>query len=188
MPEFVSFPKIPRLYRDISIREKIDGTNAQILIVPLVDTLHDLDSPVATVGDRGIWAGSRNRWLTLEQDNYGFAAWVQAHAQALVTLGEGRHFGEWWGQGIQRGYSLGHKVFSLFHAPREAVLPACVSVAPLLYEGPFSEAAVQDALERLRRHGSFAAPGYAHPEGVVVWHTAASKSFKITLDNDAAKG
>lgn len=188
MPEFVSFPKIPRLFRDISISEKIDGTNAQIFIAPIADAADPLNSPVTLVGDLGLWAGSRNRWLTLESDNFGFAAWVVAHAQQLVTLGAGRHFGEWWGQGIQRSYGLGFKCFSLFHATRAAALPACVSVAPLLYEGPFSEAAIQNALERLRRFGSLAAPGYGHPEGVVVWHTAASKSFKITLDGDAAKG
>ena len=32
MTEFQPFPKIPRLSREIVITEKIDGTNAQILI------------------------------------------------------------------------------------------------------------------------------------------------------------
>jgi hypothetical protein len=32
MPEFAGFPKISRLSRDCIITEKIDGTNAQILI------------------------------------------------------------------------------------------------------------------------------------------------------------
>lgn len=32
MLEFVEFPKIPRLSRDIIVTEKIDGTNAQIYL------------------------------------------------------------------------------------------------------------------------------------------------------------
>jgi len=32
MPEFIPMPKIPRLMREMVITEKLDGTNASILI------------------------------------------------------------------------------------------------------------------------------------------------------------
>ena len=89
IPVFEAFPSIPRLKRNCVISEKIDGSDAQVY-----------------VGEDGlVLAGSRNRWLTVESDNFGFAAWVKAHEDELRTgLGPGRHFGEWWGAGIQRPY------------------------------------------------------------------------------------
>jgi hypothetical protein len=67
-------------------------------------------------------AGSRSQYITPERDNHGFARWVQDDADELWALGEGRHFGEWWGSGIQRGYGLqkGEKRFSLFNVARWA--------------------------------------------------------------------
>jgi hypothetical protein len=32
--------------------------------------------------------------------------------------------------------------------------------------------------------GSYAAPGFMKPEGIVVYHVAASVGFKKTIDND----
>jgi hypothetical protein len=118
--EFVPFPKMARLSREIIITEKLDGTNAQVFI-----------------GEDGlIRAGSRTRWITPEDDNYGFARWVHNHADELRGLGPGRHFGEWWGQGIQRNYSLTEKRFSLFNVSRWGEeRPACCHVVPVLYRG-----------------------------------------------------
>lgn len=128
--EFQPFPKMPRLSRDIVITEKLDGTNAQILIVPYVVSLaeqangsalgdlHNLD-PAATSQDGFIvLAGSRNRWLTPQNDNYGFARWALENRAELLKLGPGRHFGEWWGAGIQRRYNISEKRFSLFNVGR----------------------------------------------------------------------
>ena len=105
MPEFVAFPKIPRLVRDIIITEKIDGTNASVY-----------------VGEDGqVMAGSRSRWITPTDDNFGFAKWVAANADELRTgLGIGTHYGEWWGAGVQRKYGLTEKRFSLFNVSRWA--------------------------------------------------------------------
>lgn len=175
LPEFQSFARIPRLKRDCVISEKIDGTNAQVWI-------SDDLSVVA--------AGSRNRWLTPESDNYGFAAWVRAHAEELRALGPGHHYGEWWGSGIQRRYGLSEKRFSLFNTSRwtENQPPACCGVVPVLYKGPFSTEAVEGALNQLRDKGSVAAPGFMNPEGVVVFLAAAGHLFKVTLDGDGHKG
>ena len=79
--EFTEFPKMARLSREVIVTEKIDGTNAQVCIGE----------------DGSMLAGSRTRWITPQDDNHGFAAWVEAHREELLTLGPGRHFGEWWG-------------------------------------------------------------------------------------------
>lgn len=130
MNDFQAYPKIARLNRDIVVTEKIDGTNAQVLVLdtnaplPAGATLPGTwVNPIAIVesgtGARGVWAGSRNRWITPEKDNYGFARWVADNAAELVEiLGPGRHFGEWWGAGVQRRYGLVTKRFSLFNVGR----------------------------------------------------------------------
>lgn len=173
--EFQEFPKMPRLSREVIITEKIDGTNAQVFITE----------------DGQILAGSRTRWITPELDNFGFAAWVRDNAADLLALGPGRHFGEWWGSGIQSGYGLskGEKRFSLFNVSRWGESrPACCHVVPVLYRGIFDTAAVDACLEDLRVNGSRAAPGFMRPEGVVVFHVAGNCGFKKTLGNDGHKG
>lgn len=175
LSEFVPFPKIARLYRDIVITEKIDGTNAQVVIGE----------------DSSVRAASRSRFIAPQDDNFGFARWVEENREDLLQLGPGRHYGEWWGNGIQRGYGLakGEKRFSLFNVKRwadEAVRPSCVSVVPVLYTGRFSEQAIIEALMMLESRGSVAAPGFMKPEGVIVFHTASGVLFKKTLEKDEA--
>lgn len=87
LPPFEGFPAIPRLKRQCVITEKIDGTNAQICILE----------------DNRIIAGSRTRWITPEDDNFGFARWVKEHEDELRLLGPGSHFGEWWEQEFSAG-------------------------------------------------------------------------------------
>ena len=195
---FEEFPKVARLTRDCVITEKIDGTNAQVHIIEASSgDLPDHAVMVADVGNWAIYAGSRSRYLSLTDDNFGFAKWVHANATALVVLGEGRHYGEWWGSGIQRGYGLqkGEKRFSLFNVARwaddrdrekfPADRPACCSVVPVLYAGPFHTDRIDLTLDDLSRHGSKAAPGFNNPEGVVIWHEAARVLFKKTIVGDA---
>lgn len=185
-PVFESFPSIARLSRSFVVTEKIDGTNAQILVT----------------NDGGVYAGSRSRWITPEDDNFGFARWVKDHEDELrVGLGVGAHFGEWWGGGIQRRYGLTEKRFSLFNVARwgdedvrdmlkyPIARPACCHVVPLVIAGYlFSTFIVDAALDSLRQLGSFAAPGFMKPEGIVIWHEAARVMFKKTLEGDGHKG
>ncbi len=172
---FIEFPKIARLSRDMVITEKLDGTNASVWI-----------------GEDGTMRfGSRTRWITPEADNYGFARWATEHRDELLALGPGHHFGEWWGQGIQRKYGLTEKRFSLFNVGRwnDENRPACCHVVPVLYEGNFCTEAVHDAMGALALEGSRASPGFMKPEGVVVWHSAARVLFKKTFEkDDAGKG
>lgn len=190
VPTFRPFAKMPRLNRLCTITEKLDGTNACVY--------------VSDWGDFAV--GSRTRWITPTDDNYGFARWAFERKEELLKLGPGTHFGEWWGQGIQRGYGLTEKRFSLFNTQRwclhgetpkarkqvdptqpakmQDVLPECVSLVPVLYEGIFNTAYVEGQVQELRANGSRAAPGFAKPEGVVVFHHAANSCFKVTLDKD----
>ena len=170
--EFQPFQKISRLRRDIIITEKIDGTNSCVYIPDYGDTIH---------------AASRTRWITPEDDNYGFARWVEANQDELKKLGPGMHFGEWWGAGVQRRYNMTQKKFSLFNVGRwsdPATRPACVDVVPLLYKGTFSMDAVNEVLDLLKRKGSVASPGFMDPEGIVVYHPASKELFKVTCKND----
>jgi hypothetical protein len=178
MIEFQSFGKIPRLNRDCVITEKIDGTNSAIV-----------------VSDDGkeIGAQSRNRMITPESDNYGFARWVEDNAAVLIEVfGPGRHFGEWWGSGVNRSYNLpkGEKRFSPFNVHRWGTFPFekfgldNVRAVPVLYDGPFNTLAVERAVEALREVGSLASPGFMNPEGVIVFHKAGNYLFKVTLEND----
>jgi hypothetical protein len=191
MPEFQPWPKMARLSRECVITEKIDGTNAQVCITE----------------DGQIFAGSRTRWITPTNDNYGFARWVEGNKAELLKLGPGRHFGEWWGAGIQRRYGLTEKRFSLFNAlrwtpdcearnvdewgkwvhrviDRDGNRCDCVEVVPVLYRGPFDTTAINQALSSLQLVGSVAAPGFPKPEGIVVFHVAAGIGFKKTIEGD----
>lgn len=179
--KFIEFPKIARLSREVVVTEKIDGTNAQIYIAD----------------DGQFLTGSRTRWIVPGDDNAGFSKWAHEHKDELMTLGPGQHFGEWWGSGIQRGYSLakGEKRFSLFNTlrwvmpgqpkgERQEVVPPCCHVVPELWRGVFDTTTIEDLLNNLKAGGSKASPGFMAPEGIVIFHVAAQTAFKKTILKD----
>lgn len=189
---FEPFPKLARLSRECTITEKIDGTNAQIWLVD-PETTEGVqyewiyqNAPIVIAAGLHVYAGSRTRFVTPGKvtDNFGFAGWVQENVDELVKLGPGRHFGEWWGKGIQRGYGLMERRFSLFHTHGIAHKPDCVSVVPTIYQGVFDSAWVNYAMNHLKNYGSKAADGFMNPEGIVVYHTAARVAFKKTFEKD----
>jgi hypothetical protein len=182
-PAFEKFPSIPRLLKPIVISEKIDGTNAQVVVTELGEVL----------------AGSRNRFLApgRSTDNFGFAAWVRAHEAELKQLGVGRHYGEWWGEGIGRGYGMSERRFSLFNTSRWKAVNFLHQVQGFenVYVVPeITTLDKFDTTEILRRAmmlkvtGSLARRGWPEPEGIVVYHTAADALFKYTFDGDGHKG
>ena len=205
--QFEPWPKIPRLKRGMAITEKIDGTNASIAIFDnrVPDREHGsriAHLPLLTVGDYDVYAGSRNRWLTRETDNFGFANWVYDNIDSLIALGVGKHFGEWWGSGIQRGYGLpkGEKRFSLFNSSRwldyragidpaggQEIAPVACHVVPLLKLWDFDTNVIDEVMETLRVHGSYAAP-FMNPEGIVIYHAASRTIYKRTFEKDEGKG
>jgi len=190
---FEEFPKIPRLKRDCVVTEKIDGTNAQVVIARESDRGEACFNPYERIAVRdidgdlfSIRAGSRNRWITPGADNFGFAAWVNEHADDLIRLGEGRHFGEWYGAGIQRGYGLAERRFALFNTarwnPQNPNKPDCCDVVPVLYVGALGNA--DEAINLLKANGSSIVPGYMNPEGIVIYHSASRSLFKQLIEND----
>lgn len=171
---FETFPKIPRWKgAGVCITEKIDGTNAQIYVPEEGGPLQ---------------FGSRNRWVSPENDNQGFARWGVEHEEELRKLGPGRHYGEWWGKGIQRGYNQIEKRFSLFNTERwnkdNPNRPECCGVVPELYRGELKADTIEGLMEALRKTGSIAAPGYPYPEGIVIYHYAGRNLYKYTLEGD----
>lgn len=182
---FEKFQSLKRMKRDCVISEKIDGTNAQICFA----------------ADGDILVGSRKRQIWPEGtdgkekgcDNMGFAGWVYANREALFEfLGEGRHYGEWCGCGIQRRYGLDTKMFLLFNTarfgPGRQEIPAelqgvGLGAVPVLYQGVFTTDAVDRTMEELRVNGS-SLNSFDNPEGVVVYHTALRSYFKVTYEHD----
>ncbi|RTL65853.1 MAG: hypothetical protein EKK42_20115 [Pseudonocardiaceae bacterium] len=212
MVEFVAWEKTPRYFRDIVITEKIDGVTTAVVIEQHYFGTHvdGIPSDVITLvcgpnDETGtpefeytVSAQSRKRLITPESDNHGFAKWVSDNASSLVRdLGAGRHFGEWWGSGINRGYGLtnGVKVFSLFNTRKwfgvdEQFETPNLTVVPVLFQGDHDMHEVDDALDSLRDYGSaatvdFDGSEYRNPEGVCIFHTAANRVFKVTLEDDA---
>ena len=185
--EFLEFPKMARYSREVIVTEKIDGTNAAVVIDDgLIGELPP--NAIAKIGNMTIYAQSRTRFITPENDNAGFARWVVEKAEQLVDLGPGRHFGEWFGSGIQRTYGLTEKRFALFNVSRwddPTARPLCCHVVPTLWRGNFSDLDVDFLIHGLEALGSHAAPGFMRPEGIVIYHTAAGVGFKKTIEGDA---
>lgn len=181
--DFIPFPKLHRLTGPVLISEKIDGTNGQVHF-----------------NEDGTWyAGSRTRWLSQKEDNFGFYKWVACRSDELFSiLGPGTHYGEFWGCGIQRGYNLDHKVFSLFNTSlwtrldaetQQGLLEIDVSCVPVLAECPWDTELFNTLLAYLKEAGSQAAPGYMNPEGIVLYDTRSRVGYKRTFDyDDTGKG
>lgn len=178
-PKFIAFKPIKRFSRDCIITEKIDGTNAQIYITK-----------------RGrVYAGSRNKWLIpgKNTDNYGFAKWVKDNEETLKLLGPGRHYGEWFGKGINRGYGLENRKFYLFNVDFWKKLDESAKIqlslinvgcVPVILTGLMSTTNIDSALDTLRHFGSFVTHYYMNPEGIVIYHIPSGYMFKKTLEND----
>ena len=170
--EFIKFPKIKRLMDNmqITVTEKIDGTNGLIMID----------------GEGTITVGSRNRVISpgKKTDNAGFALWVQDHADELLGLGTGYHYGEWYGGSIQRGYGIEEKRFALFntHQSKNPNLPACCEIVPVLYEGEYKGLDhIMDLWATLDLCGSEVAD-YMNPEGLMVFFHFNKTYLKLPMN------
>lgn len=206
---FESWPKIPRWSNEtVTITEKIDGTNAAVIILP-----YDIDhEPLIQDGYAHVWAWqndegkfgqsftfatqSRKRFIKpgKDTDNAGFAGWAWERMESLIMLlGYGKHYGEWWGRGIQRGYDRDEKFFSLFNPWRyedmgiEGELWG-LEIVPTLYTGNAGFLTVDVILATLEKEGSKAAPGYMRPEGVIIQSALTRTAYKaFTWDDGLPK-
>ncbi len=149
--DFESFGQIKRLSKiEMVITQKIHGTNAQIFIEAHEDCFDERSYSIK--------AGSRTRWVYPGDDNYGFAAWVEANKDELIRcLGVGRHYGE----------GLAKKTLCLFNHGRYNELPPDCVMVPVLYRGPLDLGMVPIVMNRLKEEGSALSPGFMRPEGVV---------------------
>lgn len=190
MEEFVSYPKIENINKlHMTITQKIHGTNAQVLIEK-----NDDETAILTTQSHSVKAGSRTRWLTPDDDNYGFARWVWANRdQLILKLGVGRHYGEWCGKGINAGEGLSGKMLVLFDWWRYKdfeyypFLMQDVRVVPILYQGKFSHEAINATMEQLKIGGSRLTPDkwYMKPEGIVI--DINGQKFKKVFDEEEVK-
>jgi len=167
--EFKKFPKIERLDKQqMSITQKLHGTNAQIHIYEEKEYIPNAEHKITL----NIRAGSRIRWIFPEDDNFGFANWVEDNREVLIEfLGEGTHYGEWVGRGINSGEGLEDKQFFLFDwwkYQEVEEFPKGLNVVPLLYNGPLDLDKVAEVMADLKENGSRVVEGFMRPEGVVV--------------------
>lgn len=169
--EFRGWGKTPRLKGNmITITEKIDGTNACVIV---------RDGEV--VGFQ-----SRNRLIKPGDDNMGFAFWGFENCEELASLGDGYHYGEWAGPGIQKNpHMLDEKTFFLFNTfrPQES-LPPCVKQVPVLYQGPYTAAALEATMYEL--WVSAAQKKYI-PEGIIIYFHDTRSYMKDTFANRNGK-
>lgn len=202
---FQRFASLTRFSHDWTITEKIDGTNACIIIDPMASAddgpykdqvVATIDNAVADEFPLHVLAQSRNNLITPAKDNAGFARWVANNVEELVAvLGTGYHFGEWCGAGIQRRYGLDGKKFALFNTkrwgalsqhPEGGLLGGQLTVVPVLAEGYMDNPGqvALDCMNKLKAEGSAFAPGFMDPEGVVMRHGPSGTVFKKTFDYD----
>ena len=171
--EFKAWEKIPRENPfKATITEKIDGTNACIIIS---------DGEI-------IGVQSRKRLITVDDDNYGFAKWVQDNDAELKMLGDGYHYGEWAGLGIQKNpHNLPEKHFFLFDTFRwntgSPNLPVCCHVVPVLYQGLISGGTIELFLNKLKMDANTEET----PEGIIVYYHAFRKYTKHTIKSPNGK-
>lgn len=158
--EFKSYNKIRRLENaNMTITQKLNGTNA--LVVVFTNEKGELD----------LKTGSRTRWITPEDDNFGFSKFVHDNKEEFIDLlGEGWHYGEWIGPGINSGEGLDRRKFVLFEWYRfvDAEFPPNTMTVPVLYKGSFDSVKIQEVLGNLKAQGSALVPGFMRPEGIVI--------------------
>ena len=197
--EFKAFEKIPRFQNiTMQVTQKIHGTNAAIHIQCLGDNtpsnqVQALQTHSMYMLIDGTWyqlkTQSRNKFIIPGDDNYGFASFVFANAKEFIKkLGEGIHYGEWAGPGINSGEGLKEKTFVLFDFwkyPPERPLPPQTVVVPVLYEGPFDGFYIERVELDLKVGGSKLVPGFMRPEGVVV--TVLGKRLKRVFEPEETK-
>jgi hypothetical protein len=206
---FEAWPKIPRWSNEtVTITEKIDGTNAAVIILPYSPDHEPMiqegyakafgyDNPDLMAGLFTFATQSRKRFIKpgKDTDNAGFAGWAWDNAPQLIELlGLGKHYGEWWGRGIQRGYDQDTKKFSLFRPWRYEHLALTdevpgLGVVPTLYAGGAEGLLTTSIiLATLEQEGSKAAPGFMRPEGIIIQSALTQSTYKaFTWDDGRPK-
>ncbi len=211
---YSSFPSIERLENIYCIiSEKVDGTNG---LIEIHNPGSGCSSEQCTAFPCGvkdcseepvIKFGSRNRYITFNDDNAGFANFFR-HYEArfkdvaadivlkeLKVSGETltecqeqyplRIYGEWFGSGIQRGYGLKDKFFmpfSTFYAEKLIEYQVPNIVKPnIMYTGKFSQEIANTCMQTLT-NGSLVIPEFKRPEGIVIHFPKYNFRLKQTFE------
>ena len=155
----------------VTITEKLDGTNACVVI------------------EQGEFKGtqSRKRAITPGDDNFGFASWAYSRQDDLLQLGDGYHYGEWVGPGIQKNpHNLEEKKFFLFNTARPVeTLPDGVNQVPILYQGDFLGVNHVDEVAK-ELFDTETAKGNT-PEGIIVYFHSMRLPMKYTFHANKPK-
>jgi hypothetical protein len=171
--EFKAWPKIGRgKGQRVIITEKLDGTNACVVIQE----------------GKIVGVQSRKRFITPSDDNYGFATWVDHNEEELLKLGDGYHYGEWYGLGIQKNpHKAVGKRFALFNTLRwgehNKNTPECVEVVPVLHDGVL-DITISDIMRDLQEKADN--EEYT-PEGVVAFYCNTQTMEKYTFKTPKGK-
>jgi len=105
--------------------------------------LHGTNAGIQLLKDGTVRAQGRNRVLTTQDDNLGFASWVSKNQDCLrqtrlCSLIDIILYGEWCGKGVQKGVAISdidRKVFAVFavqiglgdmHSPDMVIEPTCI--------------------------------------------------------------
>jgi len=173
--EFEAWPKIPRsILGGVVITEKMDGTNACVIIK---------DGEVVGVQ-------SRKKMINVgkDNDNYGFASYVSQNEEMFLALGDGRHYGEWVGLGINKNpHGFDKKYFYLFNTIRwgeHNQPPEGIKVVKVLHSGDYASQIINDIMEGLLVSSRDA--GYK-PEGIVVYFPKLKSMEKYTFEYSKGK-
>lgn len=205
--QFKSWGSTPRFHKGLHITEKINGTNAGVSVqgVSKDESPEFVKDGIVVAGVDCDWivrAQSRKRIITPGDDNFGFAAWVWDNAEGLANLlGFGYHYGEWYGEGIQKNpLAVKGRWWALFNTwhwgrpenlnrLRMVDIPGLTTV-PVLHDeqrdGPADFSTIPKILNDLTNWGSLAdgsAPE-GEPEGIIVWQRETQQRYKILLRED----
>lgn len=214
--QFKSWGSTPRFHKGLHITEKINGTNAGVSVQGFSKGEGKFD-PVngrfveGETMDYVVRAQSRKRLITPDSDNFGFAAWVWENAEGLANLlGFGYHYGEWYGEGIQKNpLAVQGRRWALFNTwhwgskPNLERLQAAnipgLTLVPVLHDeqrdGPADYKTIPNLLVDLewgsKADGYMTLPN-AHkmdfhvegPEGIIVWQRETQQRYKILLRED----
>jgi hypothetical protein len=125
-----------------------------------------------------------------DRDNFGFAGWVmERELEIAEKLGEGYHYGEWYGVGIQKNpHRLDNRSFALFNSNRwrdgRQERPDGVDCVPVLFEGEWTPTIIDETMEQLVDR---AISAQYKAEGIVVWYSKTRRFEKYTFNNELGK-
>src|ERR1700728_871341 len=116
MSQHYPYPSIDQFRNCVkNVRERAEHLGVPIPTITFTGTvkLHGTNASVVFPGDGTYYCQSRTRVISVEDDNHGFAKWVEDNKEAFQALEHSLRiyhgvvlYGEWFGQGIQSGVAV----------------------------------------------------------------------------------